>query len=135
MSKETIHFWKRRRRGMVEQVDLYKATATQKQHGAFLFSEAERFDKKEKASYVYICDCKEANIAAYGTLPKHNGGPNPSRDHSFSMALIKPKGVDKVCPHCGYYAKLVSSTEIGDCGAFGRGMRGKNKSIAAATNR
>lgn len=131
MSKETIHFWKQRRRGLI---DPYKATPTQKQHGAFLFTEAKRFDEREKASYVYICDCAGANKASFGALPKHNGGPNPGRDHAFSMTPIKVTK-EKTCPYCGYYAKLVNETEIGDMNAFGRGLRGKNKRLSDAANR
>lgn len=133
-AKETIHYWKRRRRGLVEQVDFYKATETQKQHGAFLFTEATKFDKKEKASYVYICDCEQANLAAFGSLPKTYGGANPGRNHTFSMTPVKVTK-NKTCVHCGYYAKLVNESEIGDMGAFGRGMRGKNRNLAkGATN-
>lgn len=100
-----------------------KATEVQKAPATMLLSEADRFDNRVRPNYVYICDCEGANIAKFGSVPKGKYGRFD--EVAYSMVIVKATK-EKTCPHCGYYAKLIDEREIGDEGAFGRGLRGKN---------
>ena len=109
-------FWERYERYL-------KATEEQKAPATMLLSEADRFDNRVRPNYVYICDCAEANLAHFGSLTNNKHGAHKYR--AYSMVIVKATK-EKTCPYCGFYAKLVDERDIGDEGAFGRGLRGKN---------
>lgn len=127
--KETIQYWKRRRRGLFDLENPHKLSAKQERQIDCLFKVAEKWDAATADEYVHVCDCAQANIVNFGELPKHNGGPNPGKDHPFSKTPVTPTK-DGNCPYCGYVAQVVNSSSIGDCNAFGRGLRGKNKHLS-----
>jgi hypothetical protein len=121
---ELIHHWREDVNGIV-------LTERQRHVMTHLKDDASDRFARDTSAVVQLCDCAEANIWHYGKLAKHNHGPNPGKDASFSSVptIAKPDGT---CKFCGYYTQTARSSQLDSTGRLKNGAKAASKPKAAA---